>query len=369
MAKPKPVVMKTKKATATKKAAVVAAKTRKPAGASARKKASAKPGAGKKKLAAKLDLASLPQRMVLIDVENTSSEERLLGVLGVLSIDRKVQRTELVAVGNWKAVGARTGRLLARSGATLMHSAPATGVRDWSDLWIAVAAGRWIAHARPGDRLDIVSDDHAFDAVADAAAGAGVEFHRISYRSLGAPTEETPREASPNRRRRGGRRRGGVGLRAADSNGGSPVATPHKAVEASPPHAHARPAPVKSVAASPAVDGSTTASPDDIREAIRSLTRGDPERWVNLDLVGSALREKGFTRPPGSPRLVTRARQVQDVEVSPTGMARIRPGAPATAAVTELAPASATEGKAARSRRPPRRRATSPSAARAISEG
>ena len=48
-----------------------------------------------------------------------------------------------------------------------MHSAPSTGVRDWSDLRIAVAAGIWLAAARPGDVIEIVSDDRAFDAVGD----------------------------------------------------------------------------------------------------------------------------------------------------------------------------------------------------------
>ncbi len=328
------------------------------------KKGPAKIASSRRVTAAKRDLATLPSRMILVDVENTSSEERLLSVLEHLKIDRTRQRTDLVAVGNWKAVGSRTGRLLARSGAQLMHSAPATGVRDWSDLWIAVAAGRWIAHARPGDRLDIVSDDHAFDAVADAAAGGGVDFHRISYRTLGGVPEEAPiLESPPKRRRRGGRGRPRLGQ------------SPNVPPERSTPQAQrsAAPPPRQPQAASPArhpalapfdaeAGGGRTASPADIREAVRRLTGGDPQRWVNLDLVGNELRMQGFTRPPGSPRLVTRVRQVEDVEVSPTGMARIKPGSPPLAEDKPEVTAEAPAAKPARPRRPPRRRAASAAA-------
>ncbi len=356
-----------KKAVASRKKPAAKSLSKTTSKGSVPKSKSAKTAPPTKKAAARVKRPPLPRRVIFIDVENTSSEERLTGALEVLKIDRRAQHTDLIAVGNWKAVGARTGRLLARSGATLMHSAPATGVRDWSDLWIAVAAGRWIAQAEPGDRLDIVSDDHAFDAVADAAAGAGVEFHRVSYRTMGAVHEEVPREVRPKRRRRGGRRRGG-------GRGVVDALEPSK--DESLPEAPVVQEVAARIAAPDVVEtvngasAGSTASPEDIREAIRSLTGGHPERWVNLDLVGNALRAKGFTRPPGSPRLVTRARQVEDVEVSPTGMARIRPGAagPATEPVARTAPAE-SPAKPPRPRRPPPRRRTSPSAARAISEG
>jgi hypothetical protein len=64
----------------------------------------------------------------------------------------------------------------------LVHSAPVGGVKDWSDLRIAVAAGVWLSGARPGDRIDIVSDDRAFDAVGDVATSMGVTFRRLSHR-------------------------------------------------------------------------------------------------------------------------------------------------------------------------------------------
>src|SRR4030095_10036330 len=115
--------------------------------------------------------------------------------------------TEFFAVGNWRVIGHETGRVLARFGAQLLHSAPSTGVRDWSDLRMALSAGVWLAGARPGDVLEIVSDDRAFDAVGDVATALGITFHRLTARTLGgaAPAAE-PAHAAPHDR---GRRRGG----------------------------------------------------------------------------------------------------------------------------------------------------------------
>src|SRR5437867_802573 len=98
-----------------------------------------------------------PRRTVFIDVENTSSEAALLGALEQLGIDRATMSTELVAVGNWRVIGQHVARLLAQRGARLLHTAPATGVKDWSDLSIAVAAGIWLGRAEPGDQIEIVS--------------------------------------------------------------------------------------------------------------------------------------------------------------------------------------------------------------------
>jgi hypothetical protein len=126
-----------------------------------------------------------PHRAIFVDVENTSNENTLLPVLASLNIDFAAQPTELRAIGNWSSIGPRLASRLSGLGAHLLHSAPVSGVKDWSDLWIAVAAGFWLAKATPGDTLEIVSDDRAFDAVGDAAASLGVTFRRVSCRSIG----------------------------------------------------------------------------------------------------------------------------------------------------------------------------------------
>ncbi|MBI2207221.1 MAG: hypothetical protein HYU41_25610, partial [Candidatus Rokubacteria bacterium] len=162
------------------------------------------------------------RRAIFFDVENTSRAEHIARMLDHLAVDRMGKRTEFVAVGNWKVIGSDTARLMAHHGAHLVHSAPSTGVRDWSDLRIAVSAGVWLAAARPGDILEVVSDDRAFDAVGDVAAGLGIAFRRLSYRVLlgsgavPAPVPVAPAEpavsasaaAASHRRRhgRGGRR-------------------------------------------------------------------------------------------------------------------------------------------------------------------
>ncbi|MFQ5667854.1 MAG: hypothetical protein ACE5I7_15685 [Candidatus Binatia bacterium] len=247
-----------------------------------------------------------PRRAVFIDVENTSGEAELAKVLEQLRIDRTAQSTELTALGNWRSIGARVARMLAGHGAQLVHSAPAVGVRDWSDLWIAVAAGRWLASAAPGDVLEIVSDDRAFDAVGDAAAAAGVVFRRLSYRALpqdggrpGAAAPSTREPRSRARRRRSPQPPPAAGKQEAAVAAATPRALPQRTADEA---AHA-------------------ASHEQIQTALQRLA-GHPERWITLDLLANTLRAEGFNRPPGSPRLITRLRRMQGVEVSPTGMVR-----------------------------------------------
>ncbi|MCW5891039.1 MAG: hypothetical protein KIT14_10860 [bacterium] len=155
------------------------------------------------------------RRGVFFDVENTSRAADISRVLAHLDLDWVGTSTEFFAVGNWRVVGHDTARLLAHKGAALVHSAPSVGVRDWSDLRIAVAAGVWLAGARPGDVIEIVSDDQAFDAVGDVAASLGVTFRRTSYRALagGQVEEPVPASSTADRSRRRGRggRRGGRG--------------------------------------------------------------------------------------------------------------------------------------------------------------
>jgi len=249
------------------------------------------------------------RRVVFFDVENTSRMQHIGRVIDHLALDRVGTRTDFIAVGNWRVIGHDTGRLLARHGAQLVHSAPAVGVRDWSDLRIAVAAGVWLGAARPGDLLEIVSDDRAFDAVGDVASSLGISFRRLSYRGL----TDQPRVAEPlpepvaasreggSGDRRGGRYRRGRGGRGRYDR------------PASPPTVHAAPA-----AAEPSSEPHT-APHDELLGVARDLIYRAPARMVTLDSLANALKARGFSRPPGSPRLITRLRRIRELQINRAG--------------------------------------------------
>ena len=235
-------------------------------------------------------------------------------------------RTEFVAVGNWRVIGHDTARLLARHGAQLVHSAPSVGVRDWSDLRIAVAAGVWLAAARAGDVIELVSDDRAFDAVGDVASSLGITFRRLSFRRLagmraGEPAAadavpEAPRP-SDSRRDHGRRGRRGGRDRRDDRDRG---ARPHVQA-APPPPQHLTPtgaAVPDEVNAEPAVEPHT-APQDEIVGLIRELVARAADRSVSIDTLANALKSRGFRRPPGSPRLITRLRRIREITLDRTG--------------------------------------------------
>ena len=254
------------------------------------------------------------RRAIFVDVENSSRADHVSRVLDHLAIDRQDRRVDLIAVGNWRVIGADSARLLARRGAHLVHSAPSTGVKDWSDLRIAVSAGVWLGSARPGDLIEIISDDRAFDAVGDVAALLGVEYRRLSHRGLiGAssivepaePEAPAPREGQ-GRRRRGGRRRGRGG-------GGRPDHVARAPMPPRPVTHHAQAAPL---ADSPA----HTAPLDELVDIVRELAQRSPNGAVLIDTLARTLKDRGFSRPPNSPRLITRLRRIRELAVSRTGM-------------------------------------------------
>jgi hypothetical protein len=259
---------------------------------------------------------------VFFDVENTSRPEHIARVIQHIALDWQARGTELVAVGNWRVIGHETARLLAQRGAHLVHSAPSVGVRDWSDLRIAVAAGVWLAGARPGDVLEIVTDDQAFDAVGDVAASLGVGFRRLSYRALAGIAGELPAEeaagGAPRSSRRGRGRR-----RSSWREGQARQPTRHE-------HAPA-PAPVNG----------TTAPHDEILFVVQELLSVSPA-GITLDALSNALKARGFRRPPGSPRLITRLHRIKELTVNPGGMIRLVDGGEPPPAV-EVEPADAQE--------------------------
>jgi len=265
------------------------------------------------------------RRAVFFDVENTSRAEHIARVTEHLALDRVGWRTEVLAVGNWRVIGHETARLLAHHGAQLVHSAPAAGVRDWSDLRIAIASGVWLASARPGDVLEVVSDDRAFDAVGDVATSLGITFRRLSYRALGGgATDEAPVARAEPATRRPGRYRGGRGRRpSAPTRAPAPSATgPSRAPGAPAPEARPH-----------------TAPHDEVLHVVQDLIATAGVQGVTLDAVANALKARGFSRPPGSPRLITRLRRFKELALSRAGVITLaEPTPPGEAAPAPVLP-------------------------------
>jgi hypothetical protein len=272
------------------------------------------------------------RRGIFFDVENTSRAQDIDRVLRYLIIDRVGIDTDFMAVGNWRVIGHETARLLAQNGANLVHSAPSTGVRDWSDLRIAVGAGVWLAGTRPGDMIDIVSDDQAFDAVGDVAASLGVQYRRLSYRSItghataerSERSERSESSAGDGRSRR--RRRGGRGRRDDDRRHHDDRRERYHAAPAPAPRPHVAPPPA-------AVEDDAeahTAPHDELIDVVGSMM-GKAPGGVTLDQLANALREHGFRRTPGSPRLITRLKRIKELEVSRNGLIRLVGEEPARA--------------------------------------
>lgn len=278
-------------------------------------------------------------RAIFFDVENTSRAAHIARVIEHLAVDRVGRRTDFVAVGNWRVIGHDTARLLARHGAHLVHSAPSVGVRDWSDLRIAVAAGVWLASARPGDVIEIVSDDRAFDAVGDVSTSLGIAFRRLSFRGL---TGDGPRpaevvESAPGQAASGGRhhsrRRGRGGWRDRP-----PAPRSEAASSPSPPartHVPRPQVPQPQLAEEP-----HTAPLDELVTIVQDLVKNASGRVVTIDTLANALKSRGFSRPPGSPRLITRLRRIKELTVSRSGAITLTGGdSGAASTMDELEPA------------------------------
>ena len=62
-----------------------------------------------------------------------------------------------------------------------------------------------------------------------------------------------------------------------------------------------------------------TAPHDELVSVVRGLVEASPKRSVSIDALANALKSRGFQRPPGSPRLVTRLRRIREIVVSPSG--------------------------------------------------
>jgi hypothetical protein len=120
----------------------------------------------------------------------------------------------------------------------------------------------------------------------------------------GVIVPEPRRPPAPSRRRPQGDRR----PRAAEPRRRSPAASA------------APPAPRR---ADVADTEPTAAAADEIVAVARALVANSSDGSVSLDALANALKERGFGRPPGSLRLVTRLRRIAALDVSPRGSIRL----------------------------------------------
>src|SRR4030095_12478141 len=90
----------------------------------------------------------------------------------------------------------------------------------------------------------------------------------------------------------------------------------HRPPPAPPPPAHHPPA------AAAASGAAHTAPAEEIRAMVDELLLTSP-MGVPLDALSNALKSRGFRRPPGSPRLITRLRNLKGIEVTRNGIVRL----------------------------------------------
>jgi hypothetical protein len=89
---------------------------------------------------------------------------------------------------------------------------------------------------------------------------------------------------------------------------------------------------------------------------VRELLATSASGGVSLDALSNALKARGFRRPPGSPRLITRLHRIKEIEVLPGNLVRLASpeGAsppPPAPPVEETAAAPAPNGGQRRRRR------------------
>jgi hypothetical protein len=70
----------------------------------------------------------------------------------------------------------------------------------------------------------------------------------------------------------------------------------------------------------PAEHTAQTAPRDELIALVHDLMQRSPGRPLTLDTLANALKSRGFSRPPGSPRLITRLRRIKEIALSRTGV-------------------------------------------------
>ena len=69
-----------------------------------------------------------------------------------------------------------------------------------------------------------------------------------------------------------------------------------------------------------------TAPHDELVTVVQDLIHNAGGRGVTIDMLANALKSRGFSRPPGSPRLITRLRRIKELTVSRSGAITLTEG-------------------------------------------
>src|SRR5262249_36115626 len=87
-----------------------------------------------------------------------------------------------------------------------------------------------------------------------------------------------------------------------------------------------------------------TAPHDEIIAVVHELLRRSPSRPVTLDSLANALKSRGFSRPAGSPRLITRLRRIKEISLSRWGVITLLTSGGASSPEPPSAPAPEAAG-------------------------
>ena len=154
--------------------------------------------------------APTARHLLVVDVDESSGVDEIARLLADLEPRILRADTELLAVGDWRALVDEAAALLVRRGVRLVPSAPHLDRGSRRGVPIAVAIGLWLSGSAPGAALEILSEDHAFDTVGEVATSRGAIFRRLPWPQSvarsgaagGQPTRDQARPKSRRRRRR-----------------------------------------------------------------------------------------------------------------------------------------------------------------------
>jgi len=144
--------------------------------------------------------------LVLLDIGESTGVAAIASALDDLGSQSLNSDGAVLAVSAGCTLDPEAALLLARRRVRSIPVRPEPGSGIRRGVALAVAAGLWLSSSKPGDLLEIVSDDLIFDTVGNVATGRGAVFRRVPYHqaAFGLVAENsTVRSTSRRKKRRG----------------------------------------------------------------------------------------------------------------------------------------------------------------------